>query len=371
VTQVDNHEDNVRGLKRLSAILDIYPAAFDGDPLNLLFVEADAPIRSADAFLRALDGPTLLEERRQYLLGSKSDWPFPTVEVGCRPDPWAVSHALFTRFHVASEILKSQSDIGPVLYEMADPEIFDVVALMVVDGLSYYDLPEQVRAEPCLVRGVTTTDYGVRQVIGRPSISQTLFSKGYCTQIGLTFYDVHETPLARELYAPFGAAEVSRVNSFQDAMDVIVASHMRRGYVQVISPGLDSLCHHHLDVPPRSEYLGTILDRFETLLTTLSGLGCHVLGCLTADHGIMWRDHMGDKIEIAERLVRGDQFHPRYVLGSVLAHYSLIMRLGGRAYSLLAAPYLTRPLRHGEWGVHGGISAWESIVPMIIRTQPA
>ena len=78
---------------RLSNAIDAYPAAFRGNRLNLLFLDNAHPIYSSRDFLRQVDSPQLQEERREFLLGEREGWPFPTIQVKDRPDPWDVSEA--------------------------------------------------------------------------------------------------------------------------------------------------------------------------------------------------------------------------------------------------------------------------------------
>jgi hypothetical protein len=88
---------------------------------------------------------------------------------------------------------------------------------------------------------------------------------------------------------------------------------------------------------------------------------------LTADHGILWRDQLKADERFCPELAPEDARHPRYALGGIARDCARVWRSDGTTYSLLRFPYLTRPLRHTEWGVHGGISAWESVVPLVIR----
>jgi hypothetical protein len=40
----------------------------------------------------------------------------------------------------------------------------------------------------------------------------------------------------------------------------------------------------------------------------------------------------------------------------------------GKEFALLEYPYLRRDLRANEWGVHGGLSFEESVVPLLSIT---
>ena len=109
--QIDNEVDT----NRLSFAIDAYPAAFKGNRLNLLFLNDAYPIYDSQKFCRKIAGLQLQEERREYLLGSIEGWPFPTIRIEKRPDPWEISEALFEKFHFADKIIPAQHEIGPML----------------------------------------------------------------------------------------------------------------------------------------------------------------------------------------------------------------------------------------------------------------
>ena len=360
-------EEARRRLDRLSSALDAHPAAFRGNPLNLLFLEAAVPIRSAVEYLRALDGPGLCEERREYLLGDAPEWPFPVFNMKERPDPWCVSEVLFSRFDLARDLLTRQQDVGRILYDLAAKHDPDIIVLMIVDGLSYYDLSDREDAMPCLVEGITTTGFGYREVLGKPSVSQRLFTLGYRHQLGMTYFDTDSNDLAGDLYRVFGNSQIVRITAFQEALGYMRTAKMSRGYVQIAAPGLDGLCHSHQDEPPVGYYLKELLERFDAIIACLKKRRRKVLACLIADHGILWRQHIDGRTIIVGDLLPEDIRSPRYVRGSLMRDYTRVMRCAGQSYSPLRLPYLTRSLKRTEWGVHGGISAWESIVPIVVR----
>lgn len=360
--------DTTALVSRLSVILDSYPPAFRGNPLNLLFLDDARPIRDATSFLRLLDQPTLCEVRREYLLGDSANWPFPTYSIESRPDPFLLSERLYEHFDMVKDVMPTQQDIGRILVEKADLVKPDIVALMVVDGLSYYDLPDDLENSPCFVDGATTTEVGYREVIGKPSISERLFSIGYRHQMGFTYFDTDNNTLAGDLYGVFGSSQVHRISKFDECLHIIQAEEMTRGYIQIAAPGLDGLCHKHQDAPPIGHYLSQVMGRYDNLINCLRKGDRRVLACLTSDHGILWREQLEGRWEIVGDVHPDDSRHIRHIRGSRLRHYACVRSCAGVAYSLLKAPFVTRQLKNNEWGVHGGISAWESIVPLIIRT---
>jgi hypothetical protein len=363
--------DNLRdaAINRFASALDAYPPGVRGNRLNLLFVEDASPIRSAADYLRGVSGMALQEERREYLAEESVAWPFPSLSLGCRPNPARLSEVLFERFDIARERLIVQRDLGRIVQEQAARTDAEIVALMVVDGLSYYDLPDSEDIMPCLVDGVTTTEYGYREVMGHPPISHRLFNVGYRSQLALTYFDPGSNVLAADLHVTFGQSQIVRITTFEEGLERIRAARMRRGYIQITAPGLDGLCHHHRDRPPRQHYLEELLARFDTLVAELSRHDRRILCCLTADHGILWREHLGSQAQIASGILPEDAQTPRYIQGAIARDFARVRSCGRQSYSLFRYPYLSRPLKRTEWGVHGGISAWESIVPLVVRTR--
>jgi hypothetical protein len=356
-----------RAIHRFSFALDAYPAGFSGNRLNLLLVGNATPICSAEAYLKQLDDLPLLEERREYLLDEHSAWPFPRINLDDRPDPWLISEQLFERFEDARLLIPTQQQVGRMLERRA--RLFEpaVVALVIVDGLSYYDLPNELQATPCLVEGISITEYGYREVVGSPSISRRLFALGYFDQVGFTYYPTERKGLSSDIHDTFSSSQIVRVKSFDEVLAHLNDKRFRRGYVQVTLAGLDEICHSHHDYPPRRRYLDDVLSRFDALVECLSRKNVRVLACLTADHGILWRDVIEDRLEVADDLFQGETYLARYIKGTVLRPYGKLCRSLGQNYTLLRIPWMTRKFKNNEWGVHGGISAWESIVPLLIR----
>lgn len=354
-------------LRRFSAALDAYPAGFSGNRLNLLLLEDAEPIFAARVYLRQLDDLPLMEEQREYLIDEHGPWPFPRISLGSRPDPWVLSEQLFTRFGQAERILPTQKDVGHILENRARQTNPAIVALVIVDGLSYYDLPEDKSADPCLVAGITVTEYGYRAIIGEPSVSRRMFALGYVDQMGFTYYPPERDSLSADIHDTFSSSQIMRVKAFDEVLDELSRRHLSRGYVQITLSGLDQICHAHHDRPPREHYLSEVFSRFDRLTQCLCAQAKPILACLTADHGILWRDAIEARLQVAHDLFREDIRSPRYIRGAVLRPYGRLCRSLDQNFTLLKAPWVTRPFRNNEWGVHGGISAWESIVPLILR----
>jgi hypothetical protein len=354
-------------IERFSSILDSYPPRFDGNPLNLLFLEDAAPIEDPVSYLREMDGPGLLEEQREYCMHATSAWPFPAQHLSARPAPYALSLRLFDQYELARKVLVRQSDIARLLERAAGTTSADVVLLVIADGLSYYDVPPDWEARPCLVEGVTITENGYRATVGNPPLSRRLFARGYAQQRAYTYYSIEVEGLALDMHGGFSPSQVARVGSFREIESGLRTIPSGKTYIQVTLAGLDQLCHAHRDEPPVPVYRDAIFERFASLMDLLTKSGRRVLGALCADHGILWRSEIEPTIQVIDDLFREDARSPRYAKGAFHRAYGLPCVTMGHNYTVFTLPYMTRRFRSNEWGVHGGLSAWESIVPLVVR----
>lgn len=354
-------------LSTLSKALDVMPCVFQGNPLNLLFVDAFQVIREIDDYVRQLASPQLMQEERELLLEKPLGQAFYHTHLPNRPDPSDVSDMLFSRFNELDAFLLSQKNIAAYLAERAIHTAPDVVIFVVADGLSYYDLPDSPDTQPCFVKGPSITPHGYQAAIGKPSLSRRLFNNGYVRQSAYTYFDVDSNDLAGKLHSTFGTGQVQRVREFKDIIDHVkqILGHGKT-YLQVTTTALDGLCHNHRDRPPVEAYKQKLLDNFDTLIEVCSQNDRRVMACLTADHGILWHDVV--EFEVLKDPITEQATHPRYLTSNILRDYTTTVRSDLGVFSLLRAPYVSRRLRSNEWGVHGGISAWESLVPLKIVT---
>jgi len=348
-----------------SDLLDYYPPRFSGNCLNLLLIDDAEAILDGTEYLRRLDEPSLMDERREYLLDQGVLWPFPSIRIESRPDPKLISEKLLHNLDAARRVLFTQERLAEFIDHRVTLYHPDAVAVIIADGLSYWDLADDVEAAPCLADGITTTEYGYRRVVGRPSISRRLFALGYVHQLAFTYYDASNA-LAGEIHRTFSESQVVRVGAFEEVLKYLGDWSQPRCYIQVTLAGLDHLCHAHPDRPPRGYYIQHILDNHARLTEMLAGTHRRVLVVLTADHGILWREDVEDTLHVVDDLFSEDLRSPRYVRGAMLRPYGRVCREEGQSFTLLGWPWMTREFRNNEWGVHGGISAWESVVPLVI-----
>jgi len=310
-----------------------------------------------------------MDEQRDYFVSRDLTdglyFPFPSYSIDQRPDPIDLSDVLFQKFDIAKKLIFSQEEIAERIINLALRDRPEVIILILVDGLSYYDLLEQEGIEPCLVPGVSVTNYGFRTIIGKPSISNRLFFSGYKKQRAFSFFDV-SNELSANIHDGFSETQFTRVKETADIYNALKNFRPKKDYVQIVLDGLDSLSHNHHDAPPIDFYKNRIISCLDEIENILRKRKISYQIHLVSDHGILWHDSY-DKFIVVDDLFPEDSFHPRYVKGTFNRLYGRISTGYGSIYTLFKAPYVSRKLRINEWGVHGGISAWESIVPFITR----
>lgn len=269
--------------------------------------------------------------------------------------------------------LLSQSEIKSYIQNRVTAE--ELVALIIVDGLSYEAVRKsELNAHPVVVDGITTTEPGYRRIIyGRNEVAAVsmyaalLRNKEFYEDFGFTYWERGQEDLSTELHSGMGA--VHRISDFEEAVDVLQAEapFTAKTYVQITRMGLDQDSHNRKEDPNRDAEVQAIVEDVRTLLNTANDIVDSFRVFVTADHGILWRDQLP-----ADPPIVCEDYHPHARCiedewnvegGRVIWESDETVTTG------LAYPYLTRGLDNTEWGVHGGFSYYESIVPLIELTE--
>jgi hypothetical protein len=286
------------------------------------------------------------------------------------------------------ETLLGQSGIKDYVLDSTSTE--EVIVLVIVDGLSFDRMRDAgLAVRPALVDGISITELGYRRVIyGSESgdsmsiYGSLLNGKGFYDTFGFTYWERGQEALSTDLHAAMDGDDVHRIKDFTEAVRILEreAPIDQRTYVQITRMGLDQDSHNRKERPDRDHVRDTIIDDLRMLHEALSGITSRFRIMLTADHGILWEDQLPDDPPIV-----ADEYHhhARYIEsegsspGAAGAASNSVT--GGRmvwdpasgepARIGLAYPYLTRTLDHTEWGVHGGFSYFESLVPFVELTE--
>lgn len=244
-----------------------------------------------------------------------------------------------------------------------------VVVLLIVDGLSYESIrTTHLPAQPVIVDGITTTEPGFKRIIyGNDNVSlysELLHEKNFTNKFGFTYWDRGQEELSTDLHASMGN-DIYRIRDFSEAVEQLSddAPFTSRTYVQITRMGLDQDSHNKKEAPDHDAVVENIIEDIQALESELSKQEESYRIFVTSDHGILWRNQLPDSPDV----ILDDYKHqPRYVAGrEKVPHSMTITNPDGDIVSGLAYPYLAREFKHTEWGVHGGFSYYESVVPLI------
>lgn len=358
-------------LRELQELVCWMPVMAEVHPLSLAFLPDE--IRLFDdpwQMVAELDAPTpqplkpMLTTCVEPVLRHR----FPVVH--CTHDPLTteLNRVLLQRFDFIKRRMLCQSEVANEITRLTD---VDAIALMLVDGLSYGDLRHNItldrsyQCQPVLVDGISITEHGMIRLLGEPPLVHRLFDIGFQNYLGFTYWERATEPLTDRLFIGFGD-RVHKVRSFDDVLTALAQANLRGVYVQIVRTGLDALAHRQRDKPNVVAGAADILNDFERLVAVFAQKGVSAWLHLVSDHGILWaHEHPLQPYELSGAK------HPRYYEHAKSGKHVLTTAFEGREFALLEYPYLRRELRANEWGVHGGLSFEESVVPWISRCLAA
>ncbi len=256
-----------------------------------------------------------------------------------------------------------QSKVPDYFVESVESSQPAVAVFMVVDGLSFADLPGD-SVLPCLVDGVSLTPEGMRRLVGKPHIAERLFEGGFSNRVGFSYWDRHNE-LADQLFFTFTKGQLRKVEGFQEILEWFETERLEeRTYVQIVRTGLDGYTHNHRDRPPKEHLLNAIRKDVEDLVDRLRKMRLTFVLFVTADHGILWDCDFPEEAEFLEegtvpvRYYREKENIPENLRQLGVWHPR------DNTFSLPVTHYRRR-LRSTEWGCHGGVSVAESFVPLL------
>jgi len=351
-------------LKELQHLLRQMPLMAQIRPLSLAFIPEEVRVFE-DPWQMAAELDTPIPQPTKGMLATRIE---PELQhrlpaVQCIHDPFTteLNRVLLNRYELIKANMLSQSQVAD---QIASEAGGDCVLLMLVDGLGYSDMKQHAsrglgNLTPVLVDGVSNTEQGMFRLIGKPSLAQRLFDLGFRTCLGFTYWERAEEPLTNCLFEGFGD-RVSKVKSFAEVLAALEGEDLSGAFVQIVREGLDGAGHRQREKPNVESLLSDILEDFERLVHLCERKKLAALLHVVSDHGILWaHEHDLRPYEF------GEAGHPRYYEHAKYGEQLLALEFGGREYSLLNYPYLRRNLRSTEWGVHGGLSFEESIVPWL------
>jgi len=277
-------------------------------------------------------------------------------------------------FDYLSRELIAQSELKNHIQDTITGE--RLVVLVIVDGLSYEALrTTDLNPRPVIVDGISTTEPGFRRIIygdpDTPDVSvaaELMNKKKFYNSIGFTYWERGQESLSTELHAGMGDS-IHRISDFEEAVTTLrdKTPLREKTYVQITRMGLDQDSHNRKEDPPRDAVVESLLDDLRQLLETVSALAERFRVFVTADHGILWRENLPSEPSIV-----CDEYHPhaRFIEGRANVPEGRVVVGAKDSVTIgLAYPHLTRELENTEWGVHGGFSYDESVVPLVELTE--
>ncbi len=357
-------------LEGLAKYLEIGPTMVQMERLSLAFlpiVERLKIFETADELVTILDKQDLQSDNALMLtLDWKSQYSdrLITLHVNHQPLTTKLNQVLKDRWEFIKSALTCQSQLPDLI---AKPTPVSCTILILVDGLSWADFSaywaNTEQAQPILVDGASTTEQGMKRVVGKPPIIERLSKQGCDRAYGFSYWTRDDNTLTNDLFALF-SNNVEKVRSFQDVLAHLAEMNLEDTYIQVIHQGLDGLCHQHRDRPNPEQYVKDLAQDWYSLLELLQNKGTSVQVFLTSDHGILWKE--GHDLQVWESVKLPGS--PRYLEYSYPSPQTLKVQFEGNTYSILNYPYIRRNFKSNEWGMHGGLSFEESVVPLLTAT---
>jgi hypothetical protein len=353
-------------LEELLKYLEIGPVMAQMSRLSLAFLPLEKLqiFDNAAELVSTLDCPEVQSDHSLMLtLDWKPQYTSRLIPLKVRHNPLTteLNQVLKPRWEFLQSILPCQSKLPELI---AQPTGVSCTIVILVDGLSWADFssywPDTALAQPVLVDGASTTEQGMKRIVGKPPIAERLFAMGYDRTYGFSYWTREDNFLTDRLFVLFGN-NVEKVRDFQDVLERLKDIDLNNAYVQIVRQGLDGLCHRHRDRPNPETYVKDLAQDWNSLLELLQKQGVSAQVFLTSDHGILWKEGHDLQVWMHGKWIDS----PRYLKYSYPSPQTLEVNFEDNNYTLLNYPYIGRDFKSNEWGMHGGLSFEESIVPLL------
>ncbi|MCK4444004.1 MAG: PglZ domain-containing protein [Thermoplasmata archaeon] len=340
------------------------PVVLKGNELPLLYVDRNTRIiRDIEELNQQIDSPNPINDAEIVIVDDDkgNPWSFPVAEVSEDLMKEDLNSILNKDYDILQERMFSQTDIADRILSDLD---YDVIVLILVDGLSYYDCRIVTEAQPCLVNGPTLTRVGMRNIINDPPIVSRLFDSGIRERRGFSHWNRNET-LTNQVFEGFTSSQMHKIREFKDIMMRLEKELVKDTYIQIVLEGCDQISHKNRDRPLVSSRIEQLVEEYIVALSnTIKSKNLSAVIHMTSDHGIWWKPELYDEDLQVPQLVHVPHARSRrYVKGYVDGEHILHFSSYGMTYSVLKYPFIFSPYKSNEWGTHGGVSIYESIVP--------
>ncbi|MFQ6042700.1 MAG: hypothetical protein ACE5PV_17725 [Candidatus Poribacteria bacterium] len=367
-------DTTISTIKQLEIWLDVTPViAGKIEILSLAFLSFEPEIYFSCAdMVRFLDKVETVETDQKIIcleIDQHYAQRFPIIECHHNPYTEELNTILSPKYEFIRNSMLGQDQISDVILQDCLNQEIDAVVLILVDGLSYSDVADWrgFSCMPCFVPGLTNTSEGFQNVIGRKMpLAVRLFDLGFKNRIGYTYWQRQTNELTDILFRT--VHRMQSVNSMAEVFEHLRVGELKKSYIQIVRAGLDQYAHSCLRedlVQKRRVTLKQIRSDLNTIASIFNDKGLKAFIYAISDHGILWRD----KTQLEEIDSGFGKSSPRYYGVDERAKFpedkGRYVRVNELTYFQLDYPYIRRRLHRNEWGVHGGLSFQESIVPFI------
>jgi hypothetical protein len=185
-------------LEELDNMLNLAPVIVKCNPISLFYLDDLSIIKNVEDLITILDLPNENECKRYAILDylQSKYHRFPFVELGHDPFQIDLNDILFDKYQEIQKVFFSQKDIAKLISNNTN---YDVIILILIDGLSYEDCKDFKNISPCFVNGATLTEVGFKNIINNPPIAYRLHNKHFYNRLGFSYWD-RDNPLSNDLF---------------------------------------------------------------------------------------------------------------------------------------------------------------------------
>jgi len=298
---------------------------------------------------------------------------FPTISLKQHPPIDAINQHMHCHLEYAREQLLQAGEVADALVEDVIEHRYDVVVLVLIDGLSYGDIVGWINTVvPCFVDSPSLTyrladdqktvlpTIGFPAIVGSPRIFSRLRDIGYRHARGYTYWAPESNLISDYLFEQIPVRRVTNFEAILTELRTLV--FQQPTYIQIIREGLDGLAHSKREVS-RAEIDSAVLAiqrDIERLGEVISAQKRRACLYLTADHGILWKtEHEWKILDLPGSKPRYSTIRPN----ESERDHTVRCECSDQVYYLFNYPYLGSRIKADDSGVHGGLSYQESIVP--------
>ncbi len=261
-------------LEQLRNLLQQTPVMAQINPLSLAFLNDEVQVfATVEELVATLDAPDPQLETPMVALTLDERFVHRLPSVRCDHDPFTteLNRFLLLKIDWVQRWVLCQWQINKVICQRVSG---DCIVLILVDGLSFANWKRFMRegeataelftSEPFFVDGVSITEYGMRRIVGEPTIAFQLAELGYKLSFGFSYWELTNNELTDKLFA--GITEgVQRVKSFGEVLEQLPKLPLEGSFVQIVRQGLDQVGHRYLDLPNIVATVQQIFDELQQI----------------------------------------------------------------------------------------------------------